>query len=219
MHKMDEDSTWFGVSRDEADNPVLCDFQRFATILADSAAFEPGHRYPQLVSFIGQTGAGKSTLVRMLIEQQEGQRRHLSNADKKFPSPIVGHVADEHTPTSGDVHLYADPGTYFGHSPMLYADCEGLEGGEKPPVGAMYREPERKEKSEKSWHEPGQPSDRLAESQLRNKLRKSKRNDSRKLEWATDDETRKRGYAVAELYPRLLYTFSDTVVFVIRNVR
>ena len=211
---------------------MLCDFGRFSTILGDSRVNDIGHRYPQLISFIGQTGAGKSTLVKMLIEQQESQHSHLWATEKQFPSPIVGHVTNEHTPTSGDVHLYADPMTYFGHSPMLYADCEGLQGGEKSPVGAMYRESDKKDKSERSWHDykpqpdvSSETSSRRSvakpdlEPQVRNKLRKSKRNDTRKLEWAVDAETRKRGYAVAELYPRLLYTFSDTVCFVIRNAR
>ncbi|KAL9049151.1 MAG: hypothetical protein Q9162_007370 [Coniocarpon cinnabarinum] len=231
QHRQDEDTTWFGVSRDDAGNPTLMDFGRFSTILADSQTFEGGHRYPQLVSFIGQTGAGKSTLVRMLIEQQENERARRPQEQKQFPYPVVGHVADEHTPTSGDVHLYADPGTYFGHSPMLYADCEGLQGGEKNPVGAMFKENEKKEKTEsKSWldhrsnhdlsNEAGRRASKATEEpHKRNRLRRSKRNDSRRLEWAVNDETRKRGYAVAELYPRLLYTFSDCVVFVIRNVR
>lgn len=37
------------------------------------------------------------------------------------------------------------------------------------------------------------------------------------IEWANTEESRQREYAVRELYPRLLYTFSDVVVFVLRN--
>ncbi len=41
----------------------------------------------------------------------------------------------------------------------------------------------------------------------------------RKLAFADSDETRKREYAVREFYPRLLYTFSHVVVFVLHNER
>ena len=41
----------------------------------------------------------------------------------------------------------------------------------------------------------------------------------RKLGFAIDDESRKREYTVRELYPRLLYTFSHVVVFVLHNER
>ena len=37
-------------------------------------------------------------------------------------------------PTSGDVHLYSDPGTYHSPEPIMYTDCEGLEGGENAPI-------------------------------------------------------------------------------------
>jgi hypothetical protein len=41
----------------------------------------------------------------------------------------------------------------------------------------------------------------------------------RYLEWANTDERRTRSFTVAQLYPRLLYTFSDIVIFVTRNAR
>ena len=206
---------------------MLCEFGRFSNILADARSYTTGYRYPQLVSFIGQTGAGKSTLVKMLIEKQESENRRLEHSRKQFPSPIVGHVANEHTPTSGDVHLYADPTTYFGSRPTLFADCEGLQGGERIPVGAMYREADRREnqRAENDYNRTSDSQagrglfDSASDQQAKRLSRRSKRNDARRLEWAVDPETKKRGYAVAELYPRLLYTFSDAVVFVIRNVR
>lgn len=41
----------------------------------------------------------------------------------------------------------------------------------------------------------------------------------RTIAWADNDMKRKREYTVTELYPRLLYTFSDAVVFVLRNAK
>lgn len=37
--------------------------------------------------------------------------------------------------------------------------------------------------------------------------------------WADTPQTQKREFAVGNLYPRILYTFSDVVVFVLRNPR
>lgn len=74
---------------------------------------------------------------------------------------------------------------------MLYADCEGLDGGENIP--------------------------RASRSKPRERTRKNGHSSKRALAWASTEETQKRGYAVARLYPRLLYIFSDVVVFVLRN--
>lgn len=130
LHVEDEDTAWFGVGRDSTGRSILEDFGRYATIMADSNTGEYRLRYPRLVSFIGQTGAGKSTLIKMLIDQQE--RLQSCYQKKAFPSPVAGSIRNENVPTSGDVHLYADPKHYFGEHPLLFADCEGLEGGKFP---------------------------------------------------------------------------------------
>ena len=56
LHKDDENTTWFGIGRNEADEPIFEDHGRFATLMAQSLSNSPKTRYPQLVSFIGQTG-------------------------------------------------------------------------------------------------------------------------------------------------------------------
>jgi len=52
----DEDTTWFGVGRDSTNQPVFQDHGRFATLMSESQTRDVGQRWPQLVSFIGQTG-------------------------------------------------------------------------------------------------------------------------------------------------------------------
>jgi hypothetical protein len=56
LHKNDEDTTWFGIARDSANLPICQDYERYATIMYQSRTSEVNVRYPQLVSFIGQTG-------------------------------------------------------------------------------------------------------------------------------------------------------------------
>jgi hypothetical protein len=97
------------------------------------------------------------------------------------------------------VHLYADPSTIRTQHPVLYADCEGLDGGEKPPLATQSRK----------HHASG----KLVGEATKKVLGGGKRI----LEWATSDVKSGREYAVKHLYPRLLYTFSDVVVFVLKN--
>lgn len=165
----------------------------FATTAKRSAPTR--RQFPQLVSFIGVTNAGKSTLIKFLISL--GYPARQRGALEYFPSPVVGSLDNENEPTSGDVHLYADPATHNHERPILYADCEGFEGGEKAPLGSRGRL-------------YGGPTD-LSESHAEDSVR------TRQIRWATTEERRKREYAVTNLYPRLLYTFSDCVVFVLRN--
>jgi energy-coupling factor transporter ATP-binding protein EcfA2 len=207
QHLYDQDSAWFGVERDESDAPVFCDYGQYASIIGNSSTGEFKTRYPRLVSFIGQTGAGKSTLVKMLIDQQV--RKIDPTWELIAPSPVVGSPRNDHSPTSGDVHLYADPSTSQGQFPMLYADCEGLEGGEALPVSAQLCASSggSRKRSESSSFKRHAGVAKLA------------RGTQHTIFWADTPETRKRQYAVSELYPRLLYTFSDTIVFVLRNAK
>ncbi len=207
LHIEDEDTTWFGLARDAQNRPIFRDYGRYSTIMADSNTGEFKSRYPQLVSFIGQTGAGKSTLIKMLIDQQE---RNLGSRQWNFPSPVAGTLTNGSIPTSGDVHLYSDPKTYSGEHPMLYADCEGLEGGENVPMAAQYRTGSFTVSREKG-------KDHVREHLRRRKVTNTLYCTHREITWANSPDTLKRQYAVTELYPRLLYTFSDVIVFVLRN--
>ena len=56
LHKIDEDTTWFGIGRNASHDPIFQDYGRYVTIMADSLTADRDVRYPQLVSFIGQTG-------------------------------------------------------------------------------------------------------------------------------------------------------------------
>ncbi|KAK5360276.1 hypothetical protein LTS13_010366 [Exophiala xenobiotica] len=199
LHIEDEDTTWFGIEKDVGGQPIFQDHGRYAALMAETKQPGTSVRYPQLVSFVGQTGAGKSTLIKMLVSLLE---RKLTGAGAQFRSPVVGSTKNDKSPTSGDVHLYIDPETAYGPLPMLYADCEGLEGGDTAPIASRLRETMRNQ---------GHPS------VVRRRLFSSR---PRELVYAkTNTDARNREWAVKKVYPRLLYTFSDVVVFVLRNPR
>ena len=144
------------------------------------------------------SGAGKSTLIKMLVSMMGRKLSVL--AESTFGSPVVGSIKHDKSPTSGDVHLYADPETAYTRLPMLYADCEGLSGGEMEPAANKLRQKSKNpytQSRQALWK--GQPRD-LLPGNLNNKV------GSREL-------------AVKKVYPRLLYTFSDVIVFVLRNTR
>ncbi|CEI60194.1 hypothetical protein FVEN_g6376 [Fusarium venenatum] len=191
-HTNDINTTWFGITK-EYGQPYLHYSNRLVDILRESQIGAFTERFPQLVSFVGQTGAGKSTVIKMLIDRQ--QAKQVNSSD--ILAPVPGLVGDN-VATTGDVHLYEDPGTYHAQSPFLYADCEGMTGGEHAPRGLACREKiESAKRSGKT---------------VKNLLRK-------KITWADNPKMQSREYAVTSLFPRILYTFSDVVVFVLREVR
>ena len=145
----------------------------------------------------------------MLINHQDMKTNPTTQV--RFPSPVVGSVNDN-VPVSANVHLYADPDTMMTESPVLYADCEGLEGGESAPRAEALNWQDGT--SETTSQRRG-----LSENSGRKRHhRKGHGGAPRSLKWAAGDkEKSKREYVVTELYPRLLYTFSDVVVFVLRN--
>ena len=124
---------------------------------------------------------------------------------ESFPSPVVG-AAGLDLPTSGDVHLYSDPQTSKSNSPILFADCEGLEGGERVPLGARFK---RKDKA----------SNIGRIGSFERKVQRAQHTSEREVTWADSNAKRSREFAVTQLYPRLLYTFSDVIVFVLKNPR
>ncbi|KAI1360297.1 hypothetical protein F5Y08DRAFT_331673 [Xylaria arbuscula] len=180
----DQDTTWFGYGRDASNHPHLY----------ETHTEETGERFPQLASFIGETGAGKSTLIKLLIDRQD----LVSPQGSKYYSPVTSSNQDR-IATTGDVHLYADPSTLHATSPLLFVDCEGLSGGEAAP---------------KQLRQAQDPAASYSSSNYTRRYAAPRR-----IEWAQSPQTQKREFAVSQLYPRILYIFSDVVCFVLRNPR
>ncbi|KAI9769094.1 MAG: hypothetical protein M1840_004445 [Geoglossum simile] len=190
LHQQDENTTWFGVVGEGMEQLVLHDYGRFGDLIAEFREGRHRKRYPRLVSFVGETGAGKSSLIKLLVELVG---LHYS-CNVRHQTPVVG-PRNESRPTSGDVHLYADPHSFGDQYPILYADSEGLEGGEMLPVSATgsERTPRRD--------------------------RRAHHGSTRRITWDVPNPRERRQYVVKNLYPRVFYTFSDVVVFVLDNPR
>jgi hypothetical protein len=149
-------------------------------------------------------------LIKILVDKERGTRTRAEGL--AFSSPVTS-LANNNLPTSGDVHLYSDPTTYSEQCPIMYADCEGLEGGEAVPQGAMFKQKDGVATPSSLIPNPSH------NSQFRKKIRKKAGNLTRDLAWAVDPDTQRREFAVTQLYPRLLYTFSDAVVYVLKNAK
>lgn len=91
---------------------------------------------------------------------------------------------------------------------MLYADCEGLQGGDSAPTSEVLR----KGVTGKSGSAPSINTHRIVKY-VSGKLRK--------LFWLKDKDEKlgSRQFIVENLYARILYTFSDVVVFVLKESR
>lgn len=209
LHVKNEVTKWFGVKSDPRSNKAqFHDFNRFEK-LARGAEIDPEKQFPCLVSFVGETGAGKSTVINGLVKVDlqhtnsyglflicaKMRPNTIGDGAEDMLAPVIGSGAQLDSPTSGDVHLFADVETYNTHRPLFYADCEGLNGGNSPPLATQATE-----KLRKVAHHTGL---------------KSWRKD---IVYANDKQ-RSREWAVEKLYPRILFPFSDVVCYVTRNFR
>lgn len=209
-----------GVSK-EKNTLVLNDRGQYSSLMSAANEVKERTKYPQLVSFIGDTSksglecvvhglirnidAGKSTLINILIRRSQFQSQESLGSESDFPAPVAGSRAHEKNPTTGDVHLYADPSTFNTTVPMLYVDCEGLEGGTIEPSAVQFRK-----KANAESNDSKNPFKHMKMPPLWTKKH-------RVIKWADSDNKKTRDYVVKELYPRLLYTFSDALVFVLQN--
>lgn len=56
LHQADDTTIWFGIDRNSADVPIFQHYRRYTTLMLEHMSTTNGSRYPQLVSFVGQTG-------------------------------------------------------------------------------------------------------------------------------------------------------------------
>jgi hypothetical protein len=91
--------------------------------------------------------------------------------------------------------LFPDPKTLKTANPILYADCEGTRGSETPVTGD-------EDDSGIHWPSSFRPIEILWGEKQEN-----------------GEEVKSRYHMVRTLFPRVLYIFSDVVVYVLSNKR
>ncbi|RYP11186.1 hypothetical protein DL764_000211 [Monosporascus ibericus] len=152
IFQKDEQTKWFGVTTEQMGKKTitkLVETPRCAALMTESRTHlpdSPKTQYPRLVSFVGETGAGKSTLIRFLMHADVATGESVLPNDPEDEVPVAGSSGgnDASEPTTGEVNLYADPKTFGKKYPMLFADCEGMSGRE--PISAKHQ---------KRWHKCG----------------------------------------------------------------
>ncbi len=128
----DRSHRWIGIAdandtgRDNASikapKPELLLYPTLTRLFTDSggivAAQQPSKQYPRVVSFFGDTGAGKSTVVKNLI------RLLHTHFDEAADVPVTSPSDRVESSTSGGVHVYTDPKSLASSAPIVYAGAE-----------------------------------------------------------------------------------------------
>ncbi|KAK4178774.1 putative patatin-like phospholipase [Triangularia setosa] len=213
LHAHDKLARWFSVKkgRDADEKPDLWLYDRFRRLCDPYATGNraTGNHYPSIVSFIGNTSAGKSTVVRAMLLL--GLAEQLTSSISDTPArekvlfdliqAVLSHP-EEHDlpvsqggldPTTFGVHLYRnniatgpEPSAYPQY-PLLFADCEGFTAGFAPT------------NAERDAPDTDDPDEQVETMNIT----------------ADDYGTDKAGIDL--FYARFLYAVSDVVVFVTPN--
>ncbi|OAQ58750.1 ABC transporter domain-containing protein [Pochonia chlamydosporia 170] len=210
LHEADTGSLWFGLTPGKrVDQPELVNTDVYQRTVALSKFENRRNQYPSLVSFIGTTGSGKSTLIKALLTVRPAENEAIEQ-DRHFPTPVPG-LADG-SPNSADVHLYADGSTLDSQTPFLFADCEGLDGGDSQPLSAKIK----KKMSENgvAWYDYVRQLGNRSGSTEERTFRSVGETPLRSTNTETVESMPGRTYAVRDLYPRMLYSFSEIICFV-----
>lgn len=248
LHMDDLWSTWFGVAHEQTGHlPRFCIYPRLQN-LVDVASDTPTRQYPSLVSFVGDTGSGKSTIIRALI------RMLAPRAQNRFQVPVQGTAGDGFDSTSSDVHLFADPHTIATEVPRFFigrisiydvmrttnsllSDCEGFSGTDTPLAHQLVLEAAKAQmyraKQDAALLSAPVPAREVVDPLAQHTSSASIQVD---LQWGNvlaplgrqtalapkrpgQIDPKSRSMVVKNIYPRLLYAFSDVVCFVTNNSR
>lgn len=197
-HEEDRMARWFIVNEPTPNNKdnshqiansELAWTDRFEQVCGHSKA----QQFPCLVSFIGKTGVGKSTLIGAMVTLSEkAQTVDVQTLD--VPVTRIDNLEHATKPTSVGVNLYKDIETSGSLNPIFFADCEGFgagaaSAGASEVLGAA------------SSDDPRSRRIRITSSLY------------------SGNEPHSRSEVVSTLYARFLYAFSDVVCFVSNDMQ
>ncbi|KAK4071116.1 hypothetical protein Purlil1_13511 [Purpureocillium lilacinum] len=181
LQKKEARNVWFGV--DTQSRKSFVNQGLLLDLLRRSGRMHFGNQFPCIVSFLGATGAGKSSIIKGL------NTLHNPSSARDMENPVAAN-SDGVNPTSSGVHLFADVSTAQTDRPFLYADCEGLFGGNSETAG--------------------ETDDFIKESI--DSLKRAGKWLIRPLSHGHKDFDRED--FVRDVYPRILYAFSDILCYV-----
>ncbi|KAI9781874.1 MAG: hypothetical protein M1839_005668 [Geoglossum umbratile] len=195
QHLNDRAARWF-IADPKRDNGegVLYVMNRFDYLCPQGQGGHPPRQHPALVSFIGSTGSGKSSLIRGLAKvnpDEKGQKLGVVTAD--CPVARSTRHTDFAKATTAGVHLYKDPFRGTEEEPLLFADCEGFSAGAAVPEALRAGAPTSESQDE---------LDDRVQQRVIIKL---------------SSYARAPAAGIEDLYARFLYAFSDVVCFVTRT--
>ena len=70
----------------------------------------------------------------MLIKLYDPWAEGKDDQALPFPAPVCGSRTDYKIPTSANIHLYANPETFYSNKPLLFTDYKGLNRGKEIPI-------------------------------------------------------------------------------------
>jgi hypothetical protein len=113
----DRPHRWIGIANNTDDprqnnssDPKLLLYAALTKQFTNTEATPP-KQFPRLISFFGNTGKGKSTIIQNLVHTIA-----YSKAEG-FDTPVVGASTKS---ISGGIHVYTDPETFHEERPIVY---------------------------------------------------------------------------------------------------